>query len=84
VGARYERLGFESAEQVGPAFRNPRAEHILGNGDSVWTVGVNWFPNRWVRVTLNGFREEIEDAPRTPVPGTTTFWSGLGRLQLVF
>lgn len=84
VGARVEMLQFESEDKTGPAFRNPRAEHILGNSDRVWTVGVNWFPNRWVRVTVNGIREEFEDARRTPIPGTTEFWSALGRLQLVF
>jgi phosphate-selective porin OprO/OprP len=83
-GARFEKLGFESAEKVGPAFRNPRAEHILENSDKVWTIGVNWFPNRWVRVTVNAIHEEFEDARRTPIPGTTEFWSGLGRLQIVF
>jgi phosphate-selective porin len=84
VGVRYEKLQFESAEKTGPAFRNPRAAHILGNSDQVLTVGVNWFANRWFRVTINGIREELEDATRTPIPGTTVFWSGVGRLQLVF
>jgi phosphate-selective porin OprO/OprP len=84
TGVRYEKLGFESAEKNGPAFRNPRAEHILENSDRVWTIGVNWFPNRWVRVTVNGIREEFEDDRRTPIPGTTVFWSGLSRLQIVF
>lgn len=84
LGVRYETLDFESEDKVGPAFRNPRAEHILGNSDKVWTVGVNWFLNRWLRVTGNAIREEFEDAPRTPLPGTTEFWSGIARLQLVF
>ena len=84
IGVRFDTLGFESAEKNGPAFRNPRAEHILENSDKVWTIGVNWFANRWFRVTVNGIREEFEDARRTPIPGTTVFYSGLGRLQLVF
>jgi phosphate-selective porin len=84
AAVRYETLGFESAEKVGPPFRNPRAEHIFENSDIVWTLGVNWFLNRWVRITGNGIREEFEDARRTPVPGTTVFWSGVGRLQIVF
>lgn len=81
---RYERLRFDSAEKIGPAFRNPRAEHILGNQDAVWTLGANWFLNRWLRVTVNAIRERIEDEPRTPLPGTSTFWSGVGRAQVVF
>jgi phosphate-selective porin len=84
IAARYEQLGFESADKSGPAFTNPRAEHILGNTDSIWTVGLNWFINRWVRTTLNGVREEFDDANRTPLPGTSVFWSGVGRVQLVF
>jgi phosphate-selective porin OprO and OprP len=84
VGARYEKLRFESEEKSGPAFRNPRAEHILPNSDKVLTLGINWFVNRWVRITLNGIREEFEDAARTLVPGITVFWSGVTRLQIVF
>jgi len=84
LAVRYDELGFESAEKVGPAFRNPRAAHILGNSDKVWTLGINWFVNRWVRVTANVIREEFEDAVRTPEPGTTEFRSGVARLQVVF
>jgi phosphate-selective porin len=84
AAVRYERLGFESADKSGPAFSNPRAEHILPNSDRVWTFGLNWFANRWVRATVNALREELEDPMRTPIPGTTIFWSGVGRLQLVF
>jgi phosphate-selective porin OprO/OprP len=84
VGVRIEELRFESEDKTGPAFRNERAEHILGNHDRVLTVGVNWWPTRWTRLTLNAIREEFEDARRTPLPGTTEFWSGVLRLQLVF
>jgi phosphate-selective porin OprO/OprP len=84
LAVRYEQLQFESEEKVGPAFRNPRAEHILGNSDKVVTFGINWFVNRWVRITVNVMREQFEDAARTPQPGTTEFRSGLARLQLVF
>jgi phosphate-selective porin OprO/OprP len=84
LGVRYERLGFESAEKVGPAFANPRAEHILGNSDRVWTFGVNWFANRWVRTTVNAIREQLEDPSRAPNVGTDVYWSGVGRVQLVF
>jgi phosphate-selective porin len=84
LAVRYEQLQFESEEKVGPAFRNPRAEHILGNTDKVWTFGINWFVNRWARLTANVMREEFEDAVRTPQPGVTKFRSGVLRLQLVF
>jgi len=61
VAARYEVLTVVSAATDGPAFRNPRAEHLLGNSDSVWTLGVNWFPNRWTRLTANAIRERFAD-----------------------
>jgi phosphate-selective porin len=84
LAVRYDELGFESAEKNGPAFTNPRAEHLLENSDRVWTIGLNWFANRWVRATINGIRENFQDPARSPIPGTATFWSGLGRLQIVF
>jgi phosphate-selective porin OprO/OprP len=84
AAVRYDFLGFESAEKVGEPYTNPRAEHILPNSDRIWTIGVNWYVNRWVRATVNGIREAFEDPKRTPIPGTTHFWSGVGRLQLVF
>ena len=84
VGARYEELSFASAEHVGPAFTNPRAENILGNSDRIWTLGVNYFPNRWVRLVVNGIHEQIKDPKRAPKRGVTDYWSGVFRLQLAF
>jgi phosphate-selective porin OprO and OprP len=84
LAARYDKLQFESADKVGEAFANPRAENYLMNSDEVWTVGVNWFPNRWVRLVINGIHEHFADLERTPKLGTTDFWSGVFRLQLVF
>ncbi len=84
IGARYDQLEFGSASKTGTAFTNPRSEHLLGNTDRVWTFGVNWMPNRWVRVITNAIHESFEDASRTPKPGTDRFWSGLIRLQVVF
>jgi phosphate-selective porin OprO/OprP len=84
VGARYDVLGFGSASTSGAAFRNPRAAHILGNEDRVWTIGVNWYPVKLVKVVANAIHESLDDAPRTPVPGTKDFWSGVVRFQLAF
>lgn len=84
IGARYEKLQFESASKVDEPFSNPRADNYLMNSDSVWTIGVNWFPNRWVRLLVNGIHEHFTDPDRTPVTGTTDFWSGVMRVQIVF
>ena len=84
LAARYEKLQFESASKADEAFANPRADNYLMNSDSVWTVGVNWFPNRWVRLLVNGIHEHFADPDRTPIPGTQDFWSGVFRMQVVF
>lgn len=84
LAARFEQLWFESAEKAGPAFPNPRAENYLRNTDSVWTLGINWYSTRWTRVVANAIHESFEDPARTPLTGTTAFWSGVFRVQLVF
>jgi phosphate-selective porin OprO/OprP len=83
VGTRFERATFDSASSDGPAFRNPRADHVLGNTERVWTTGVNWYVNRWFKIQADGIRERFADAQRTPVFGHTSFWSGIVRLQVV-
>lgn len=84
LGARYDRLTFESASKEGPDFTNPRSEHLTPNTDSTLTFGVNWMPIRWVKVVANGIRQSFSDVNRVPVPGTADFWSGLVRLQIAF
>ena len=84
LGARYDQLAFSSAAKTGTAFSNPRADRLIANADQVWTVGVNWLLNRWVRLITNAIHEEFADATRSPEPGIASFWSGLMRLQVVF
>ncbi|HUQ88392.1 MAG TPA: porin [Vicinamibacterales bacterium] len=84
LAARYEQLQFESTGKQGTAFTNPRAEYLVPNSDSVFTIGVNWITTRWTRVILNAIHEDFEDLDRTPESGTTSFWSGLVRLNIVF
>jgi phosphate-selective porin OprO and OprP len=84
IGARYDELEFGSTNQTGTAFTNPRADPLLTNADRVWTFGVNWMLNRWVRLITNAVHEDFEDPARTPAPGTASFWSGVLRLQVVF
>lgn len=84
IGARYDELGFSSASTAGPAYTNPRANHLVPNTDQVWTTGVSYFPNRWVRLVLNGVHESFQDKNRTIKSGTNGFWTVLFRFQLVF
>lgn len=84
LAVRYDQLGFKSAGTTGTPFTNPRSEYLLPNSDKVWTFGVNWLTTRWTRVILNAIHEKFEDAARTPDLGTTEFWSGVVRLNIVF
>jgi phosphate-selective porin len=84
LAIRYEHLGFRSAGTTGPAFTNPRAEHLLPNSDRAWTFGVNWITTKWTRILINAIHESLEDENRSPETGTSSFWSGLIRLNVVF
>jgi phosphate-selective porin len=84
MGVRYDELRFESASKEGPAFTNPRAEHLKPNSNNTLTFGVNWIPIRWVKIVANGIRQSIDDVNRAPVAGTADYWSGLLRLQIAF
>jgi phosphate-selective porin len=84
LAVRYEQLKFESAGKDGPAFTNPRSEHLLPNSDTVFTAGVNWMTTKWTRVIVNAIHEQFDDESRTPQSGTSSFWSGLVRLNIVF
>jgi len=83
AAGRYEAIRFGSAEHPGRPSRTSRAANILGNSDRAWTVGVNWYLNHYMKIQLNGIRENIEDVQRTPIPGRNIFWTRLLRIQFV-
>jgi phosphate-selective porin len=83
LAGRYERMRMGSDAPGEPEEQNPRALNLLENGERLWTVGVNWYLNRWMRIQLNGIRETIDDIERSPSPTQNTFWLGVARLQLV-
>jgi hypothetical protein len=61
---------------------SPRAESILGNGETATTLGAIWHLNRWVAVEGNVIREEIGAATVVTVPHLR-IWSRLIRVQVV-
>jgi phosphate-selective porin OprO/OprP len=83
VAARYERIQMGSDAPGEPEEQNPRAANLLENGERLWTFGLNWYLNRWMRIQLNGIRETIDDIERSPSSTQNTFWLGVARLQLV-
>lgn len=85
VMARYEKMLFGSSESSGqPPSTSPRGENLARNQDSVYTLGVSWHLNRWLKVQGNAIHESFLDVARAPIPGTGTYWSYVTRLQLAF
>ena len=83
IAGRYEGLRFASADQAEAPSSSPRATTVEANEDSVVTVGVNWYPNRWVKVQVNAIRERFADPARSPIPGQATVVTYVLRVQFV-
>lgn len=82
--ARVEHLTIGSRETLGePASYSPRSVNLAGNRDTIWTVGVNWYPDRLFKVQVDAIRERFEDRTRTLLGGQDTFWSYVVRVQFV-
>jgi len=88
LAARVERLWFDSVgDSGGVPYRSPRAIDILPASDRVLTFGVNWMPNRFMKLQLNAIHEQLDGlgdrqhALTKPVPDQ--FWSKVVRFQLV-
>jgi phosphate-selective porin len=80
---RVDQLRLSSRETRGePAFRNPRAVNLYPNDDLTLTVGLNWYLNRYLRLTGDAMRERFSDPERTLLPGEVVFWSFVARLQV--
>lgn len=82
LAMRVESLRFESEVRGNDLSAGPRADEILGNSDRAVTFGVNWYPNRWFKLQLNGIRETIRDPLQGPLPEKPSFWSTVLRFQL--
>jgi phosphate-selective porin OprO/OprP len=83
LAARYQYIRFGSSEHVGTPSRSPRASNLLGNSDRIWTLGLNWYLNRFTKVQINGVHDKIEDLQRSPITGRANYWMGILRLQFV-
>ena len=81
LATRYEKFQLGSASSSEGENVSPRGANLLENSDRAWTVGVNWYANRWTKLQLNLIREEIEDARRSPIPDRELFWTRVFRVQ---
>jgi phosphate-selective porin OprO/OprP len=85
VAARYEKLSFASAgSPAEPPSRSPRAAHIAGNADSAWTIGVNWYVNRWARLRFNFINESLDDPALGPAPDASSLRTSVTMFQIGF
>lgn len=84
AAVRLEAIKFSSTapdKNADEPSSSPRADAVLGNGLRALTVGVNWFPMRWVRVQFNVIRESLDDPTQGPLPGKASFWDRVVRVQ---
>jgi phosphate-selective porin len=85
--ARVESARFSSAGEDPPTI-GPRAETILPHRDRTITLGVNWSPNRWIRVQANLVRDTMT-VPTGEMPASgvlvdgpaSSFWSRVVRFR---
>jgi phosphate-selective porin len=74
IGARYDTIRFGSGNQPALASRSPRDPNVVETSDRAWTLGLNWFVTRQVKVQINEIREGFQDRQ---------FWRAMARLQFV-
>ena len=85
VVARYEYLRFASAgSPAEPPSRSPRAANVAPNGDRAWTLGVNWYPNRWVKVRFNLINETLDDPELGPAPDASSLRTVVAQFGIGF
>ena len=83
--ARYEVIRFRSEPSTGSLpSPSPRAANVIGNDERVWTFGINWSANHYVKFQFNGVHERLLDPSRTPIDSQNRYWSLIGRAQLFF
>jgi hypothetical protein len=78
LAGRIERLGSGGAARG--AFSSPRAWSIPARTDDVWTAGVNWYLNGFIKLQANVIREERR-AGDAIIPGQGALWSRTVRIQ---
>jgi phosphate-selective porin OprO and OprP len=81
LAGRVESLEFGSHAPGVEALRNPRAANLLPNDVRALTLGVNWFPVRFVKLQWNVIRERVDAPERRPDPSRPWGTAGLFRVQ---
>jgi len=83
IGVRRERLAAWSPGVNDGSFSSPRAPWVMPRADDVWTGGVNWYWNDYVKLQANVIHERRTEDGRA-IPGQGDLWSQTFRVQLGF
>jgi len=83
IGARVEQLASWSNGVNDGSFSSPRAPWVLPRTDDVWTGGVNWYWNDFVKLQANLIHERRREDGRV-IAGKGSLWSEVFRVQLGF
>ena len=81
AAVRLEAIAFSSRARDDEPSSSSRADVVQGNRLRAVTLGVNWFPIRPIRVQFNAIRESLDDPSQGPLPGRTSFWDRVVRVQ---
>jgi phosphate-selective porin len=83
LAARVEQLHSASGRGVPTRFVSPRSAWVAPRTDTVWTGGVNWYLNEYLKLQANIIREQrLLDG--SPIAGQQHVWSRTLRLQFGF
>ena len=83
IAGRVERLAASSASVNDGSFSSPRAPWVMPRADDVWTAGVNWYWNDYVKLQANIIHERRTEDGHA-IPGQGDLWSQTFRVQLGF
>ena len=83
LAGRVEQLRSSSSGGAPTPFVSPRSEWIAPRSDTVWTTGVNWYLNQFIKLQANLIREERAVDTFFPID-PQHFWSRTLRLQFGF
>jgi phosphate-selective porin len=80
LAARVERSRRWAHGDEAPS-THPRAGVLVDSGVGVWTLGVNWYLNRWIKVQANAVRERSGESATSF--GGNARWMPVFRVQFV-
>ena len=80
LGVRVEGLTFGSTATGGLPSLDPGSDRVPEIGDLVWTFGVTWYWNRWIKVQANVMHDRLTNE----LSGPAERWGQVIRLQYAF